>query len=47
MKMPKQPYAAEFEELTVKRVKYWQCVGMVVWELGLSDELCATGSTQQ
>lgn len=38
MKMPKQEYTAEFNELAVKRVKEGLTLGTVGKELGVSDQ---------
>ncbi len=38
MKIPKQEYTAEFKELSVKRVKSGQSIGVVAKDLGLNEQ---------
>lgn len=38
MKMPKQEYTPEFNELSVKRVKSGQSIGAVAKDLGLIEQ---------
>jgi transposase len=38
MKIPKQEYTTEFKELSVKRVKAGQSIGLVAKDLGLIEQ---------